>query len=126
MRDPYQPGYGAIATPWPDGAERWGDFVGRDAVFARLLGIEDALKDCHRSLDKAIAWSAGWTPAPPLAAEVDAIRAAMDAAVAKVRSAIGEASEAARSDGTSQSRVDARSVPRAASAPAARGRPAGP
>jgi hypothetical protein len=87
QRDPQHPGHGAIAVPWPDGSGRWGDARGEHAVWARLHGIEGALERAHRDLSVPLDWSAGWTPAPDITAEVAAARAALDAAVAKVRAA---------------------------------------
>jgi hypothetical protein len=86
-RDPHHPGHGAIAHPWPDGSERWGDARGENAVHARLLGIEWSLQDVARDLEKPLDWSAGWDPAPDIAIEVAAAREAIAAAVTKVRGA---------------------------------------
>lgn len=122
MRDPRRPGHGGIATPWPDGAERWGDFRGRDAVFARLHGIESVLEDSHRHLDTAIDWSAGWSSAPDITSDVAAARAAIDAAVARVRAACDELARASRLERVSRS--GSRTSPTAPIVPAPRGGPA--
>jgi len=87
-RDPTRPGHGAIATPWPDGAERWGDARGRDAVVGRLLGIRSNLEG--RELLVAQDWSAGWAPAPDISAELAAAEQALAAARAKVDAALEE------------------------------------